>query len=205
MSAAGKVCIGFSCPYVGLYNANGGNPSYSKGMRLARGVSIKINPDVSDDNDFYADNVAAESDGGVFTGGTADLTVDGLHQNAEQFCFGLPDPEAVSYGSEKTVEVLKYGDNIKIPYLGLGVIAQYMSDGVITYVPVILTKVKMQTMSTEAKTKEGKTDWQTQKITVSLFRDDSANHEWKWIAADQTTEEEAEEILKGVLGVEAAA
>ena len=77
MSAAGKVCIGFSCPYVGLYNANGGNPSYSKGMRLARGVNIKINPDVSDDNDFYADNVAAESDGGVFTGGTADLTCRG--------------------------------------------------------------------------------------------------------------------------------
>ena len=204
MPKEGKVCIGFSNPYIGIYSENGGNPTYSNGRRLARGVSISIDPEVADDNPFYADNVLAETEAGVFTGGTAELTVDGLHQEAERLIMGLPEPEAFGYRENKTVNMLKYGDNISIPYVGIGFIAKYKSGGVVTYVPVILRKARFQTPGSDHATREESDEYQTQSLTATLARDDSPNHEWKWIAEDQPTEEEADAILRAVLGVEEA-
>ena len=78
--AAGKVCTGFSMPYVAKYSATGGTVTYSEAMRLARGVSVTIDPEVGDDNKFFADNITAEVAPGTFTGGTATLTVDGIQE-----------------------------------------------------------------------------------------------------------------------------
>mgnify|MGYP000721857886 CR=1 FL=1 len=78
MSAAGKVCTGFSKPYVAKYNNTGGVVSYSGAMLLARGVSVSLSLNTTDDNTFYADNVAAEVAAATFSDGTATLTVDGL-------------------------------------------------------------------------------------------------------------------------------
>ena len=199
--ANGKVCIGFSKPYVAKYTNTGGTVSYSGGMPLARGVSVSIEPTVSDNNNFYADNVLAETEAGVFTGGTATLTVDGLLQEAEQFIMGLPEPEEVSYGTSKTVEVLKYGNSVSIPNVGIGFIAMYMSDGVISYTPMVLRKAKFNTPSTNAQTKGEQFDWQTQELTAALMRDDSSAGDWKWIGADQASEAAAEEIVKAFLNI----
>lgn len=199
--ANGKVCIGFSKPYVAKYTNTGGTVSYSGGMPLARGVSVSIDPTVSDDNSFFADNVLAETEAGVFTGGTATLTVDGLLQEAEQFIMGLPAPEEFSYGTSKTVEVLKYGNSASIPNVGIGFIAMYMSDGVISYAPMVLRKAKFNTPGTSAETKGETISWQTQELTATLMRDDSSDGDWKWVGADQTSEAAAEEIVKAFLGI----
>lgn len=199
--ANGKVCIGFSKPYVAKYTNTGGTVSYSGGMPLARGVSVSIEPTVSDNNNFYADNVLAETEAGVFTGGTATLTVDGLLQEAEQFIMGLPEPEEVSYGTSKTVEVLKYGNSASIPNVGIGFLIMYMSDGVISYAPMVLRKAKFNTPGTSAETKGETINWQTQELTATLMRDDSPAAEWKWIGADQTSEAEADEIVKAFLNI----
>lgn len=199
--ANGKVCIGFSKPYVAKYTNTGGTVSYSGGMPLARGVSVSIDPTVSDDNSFFADNVLAETEAGVFTGGTATLTVDGLLQEAERFIMGLPEPEEFSYGTSKTVEVLKYGNSASIPYVGIGFLIMYMSDGVISYAPMVLRKTKFNTPGTSAETKGETINWQTQELTATLMRDDSPAAEWKWIGADQTSEAEADEIVKAFLNI----
>lgn len=201
MAAAGKVITGFSSPYVAKYSASGGTVTYSDGMRLARGVSVSINPEVGDANPFYADNVEAETVPGTFTGGTADLVVDGLLNEAESFIYGLPEPESLSYGESKTVDVYAYGEGIQIPYVGVGFIIRYMSDGVTTYCPMVLTKTRFQTPNTEAATQEESIEWQTQTLTADLMRDDSADRNWKKIAADQATEAEAEEIVKAMLNI----
>lgn len=201
MPAAGKVITGYSLPYVAKYSAAGGVVTYSDGMRLARGVSVSINPEVGDANPFYADNVEAETVPGTFTGGTAELTVDGLLNEAEAFIYGLPEPESLSYGESKTVNVYAYGEGIQIPYVGLGFIIRYMSEGATTYCPVILTKARFQTPSTEAATQEESIEWQTQSLTADLMRDDTAAHNWKKLAEDQETEAAAEEILKAMLGI----
>ena len=199
--AEGKVIIGFRAPYVALYNNEGGVTNYTKGRRLARGVSVSMDVEASDDNDFYADDQLAETEGGRFSSGTLKYTVDGLLDEAERFIYGIPEPKEMSYGTDKKVKVMKYGDNAEPPYVGAGHIIVYQSGGAITYQPMILTKVKFSTHGLEAKTMEDKKDWQTQDLEATMCRDDSENHDWKWLAEEQTTEAQAIAILEALLGV----
>lgn len=200
MMAAGKVTTGFSMPFVALYNEAGGTVTYSEGRQLARGVSVSIEPETGDDNTFYADNVAAEEAQGTFTGGTVTLTVDGLFAETEAMIYGLPAPEKITVG-ENTVDVYDYGDEINIPYVGIGVVVRQQSAGVVTYAPVVLTKARFKTPGTEAATQEENIEWQTQELTASLFRDDSEKHRWKRIGADQASEAAAVAVIKALLNI----
>lgn len=189
---AGRVCTGFSKPWVARYSAEGGSIAYTGARVLARGVSVQVEPESSDDNNFYADNQLAESASGIFTGGTLTLTVDGLFVEAERFIQGLPEAGADGFTA--------YGDNQQTPYIGAGYIARYMSGGVTTYVPTVVVKTKFNAPTSEAATQEEEIDWQTQELTAAIMRGDDTNHTWKWIGADYSTEEEAENALKRKLG-----
>lgn len=188
MAAAGKVCTGFSLPYVALYN----NGAYTSGMKLARGVDVNVAPEASDDNKFYADNHEAENASGTMNGGTVDLTVDGLLTAAEKLIMGLP--AAVS-------DWTAYDDDQQIPYVGIGYIARYMSDGVTTYVPTVIVKAKFAQIESSAATQEEDIDWQTQSLSATMYRGDDAKHTWKYVGEDQDTEEAAEALLKAKLGI----
>lgn len=199
MSAAGKVCTGFSMPYVAKYSNVGNVVTYSGVMQLARGVSVSLSLDTTDDNVFHADNVSAETAAAIFTGGTATLTVDGLLDAAEKFILGLPETTKVMSGGEQ-VDVSHYGDGMEIPYVGIGFVVRYQSAGVVTYAPVVLAKARFQQPGLDAATQEESIDWQTQELTATLMRDDTASHDWKLVGADQSTEEAAVEVLKAILG-----
>ena len=114
MSAAGKVCTGFSMPYVAKYSNVGSVVTYSGVMQLARGVSVSLSLNTTDDNVFHAGNVSAEAAAAIFTGGTATLTVDGLLAEAEKFILGLPETTKVPAGGAQ-VDVSHYGDGMEIP------------------------------------------------------------------------------------------
>lgn len=200
--ASGKVCTGFSFPFVAKYSATGGTVTYADGMELARGVEVSIEPEVGDTDPFYANNVAAETVPGKFTGGTVTLTVDGLKDEAETLIMGLPEPESLSYGESKTANLLKYGDAMNPPYVGIGFVVRYMSDGVESFAPMVLTKARFQTPTTSAATQEDQIEWQTQELTADLMRDDSVDKAWKIVAQDVQTEDEAVEILKAILKIE---
>lgn len=191
--AAGKVLTGFSLPYVALYSANGGTVTYSSGQRLARGVSVELEPTVGDNNNFYADNVIAETAGGIMTGGQVTLTVDGLLETAEKLILGLPESD--------TNDWYHYGDAMSIPYVGIGFICRYQSDGVVTYTPVVLTKARFQTPSLSAATQEEDIEWQTQELVADLARDDTASHDWKLVGEAQTTEALAEGMIKTMFNI----
>ena len=199
MSAAGKVCTGFSMPYVAKYSNVGNVVTYSGVMQLARGVSVSLSLDTTDDNVFHADNVSAETAAAIFTGGTATLTVDGLLAAAEKFILGLPETTKVMSGGEQ-VDVSHYGDGMEIPYVGIGFVVRYQSAGVVTYAPVVLAKARFQQPGLDAATQEKSIDWQTQELTATLMRDDTASHDWKLVGADQPTEAAAEAVLKAILG-----
>ena len=199
MSAAGKVCTGFSMPYVAKYSNVGSVVTYSGVMQLARGVSVSLSLNTTDDNVFHADNVSAEAAAAIFTGGTATLTVDGLLAEAEKFILGLPETTKVPAGGAQ-VDVSHYGDGMEIPYVGIGFVVRYQSGGVVTYAPVVLTKARFQQPGLDAATQEESIDWQTQELTATLMRDDTTNHDWKLVGADQPTEEAAVEVLKAILG-----
>lgn len=192
MNDYGKVCIGFSKPYVALYSESSGTVSYTGGMRLARGVDVAINPETASDNTFYADNIEAERDD-TFGGGTVDLTVDGLLIAAERFIMGLP-----AAGQDGWTD---YGDDQSIPEVGLGYIAMYESDGEITYVPTVLKRVKFDQIQSSAATKGETVDWQTQSLTAQIKRAEDTNHTWKSLGDDEATEAEAEAALRTKLGI----
>lgn len=202
MPAAGKVCTGFSFPYVALYNNNGGTVTYSSGRELARGVEVTLSPEVADDTIFHANNISAESVGGVFTGGEVNLTVDGLLIAAEKLIMGLPDPSTLTVG-DSSVSVYEYGQAQRIPYVGIAYIARYMSDGVTTWVPTLLTKARFNTFETSHATQEENIDWQTQDLTAALMRDDTAARNWKKVADDQTSEEAALAVIRAWFGISA--
>ncbi len=193
MSAAGKVLTGFSLPYVALYAHSGTTVSYSSGQKLARGVSVSIEPESGDENNFYADNIAAESSPGVFTNGTVTLTVDGLLAAAEKLIMGLPTADQQGF--------MHYGDSMEIPYVGIGFVCRYQSDCVVTYTPVILRKCRFTSPGTEANTQEEEIDWQTQELSAAILRDDSATHDWKYVGGDEVSEAAAEAKIKTAFSI----
>ncbi len=194
MAANGRVCTGFSKPYVALYAASGTTVTYSSCCALARGVEVSVEAEeASDSNNFYADNILAESISGVFSGGTATLRVDGLLDATRKLVFGLPTADSLGW--------THFGDNQAVPYVGIGFVTRYMSDGVTSYVPTVLTKAIFNAEPQSAVTQEDEIDWQTTELTAQLLRDDTDNHDWKVIGAAQTTEALAEGMIKAFLGV----
>lgn len=200
--AAGQVGTGFSKPYVAEYSytASTDTVSYSDGQILARGVDVSIEPNAGNDNNFYADNVTAESETGVFSGGTLNLTVDGLFIASERLINGLPAAENVTVGTA-TVPVTSYGKSVAPPDMGCGFIWRRQSAGVVSYTPVVLTKVKFAPVNTSASTQGESIDWQTQSLTATIMRDDTAEENWKKVGDPQTTERAAENVVRVLLGL----
>lgn len=200
--AAGKVVTGFSCPYVALYDANGGQPNYTQGMKLARGVDVSPEITTQDDNNFSADNVVAETAPRKFRAGTLSLTVDGLLRTAENLIMGLSaTPDTITVG-ESTVKMYGYGDTQQIPYVGVGLVVRSMSNGIEFFNAHIYTKTRFAQFAVSAATEgDDGIDWQTQALSASLSRDDSAAHNWQLVSEPLATEREAENAVRVALGL----
>lgn len=201
--ANGRVITGYSKPYVARYNVSDNAVTYSDGMPLARGVSVSIEPESGDGNDFYADNVTAESVGGTFTGGTLTLTVDGLKDEARKLVMGIVTENTVTVGTGTTssVKVYDYDDQQVAPYVGVGFIVRYMENGVTTYVPHVITKAVFSPEGLEAATQEEDIEFQTTDLEATIMRDDTQNHRWQRVAEAQTTEALAEAVIRAILGI----
>lgn len=191
--ANGRVCTGFSKPYVALYKNTSGTISFENGMPLARGVNVDISPETGSDNIFYTDNQAAENDGGTFTGGTVTYTVDGLKPAAKKLIMGT--------GTAGEDGWTAYDDDQKAPYVATGFIARYMEDGTTTYQPYVIVKTTFNQIGDSAATSEDSINFQTQSLTAKIFRGDDAKHTWKYDGAVFTSEAEAEAALKTKLGI----
>lgn len=194
------VTTGFSKPYVAKYANTAGTVSYSGGILLGRGVSVESEIEGADDNNFYADNVIAETESTQFTSGSLTATVDGLGDEAAALILGLPEAENVTVG-EASVMIQHYNDDMNAPYVGFGYIRRVMYQGETQYIPVVHPKVKFGLPSDSAATQEDQIDWQTQELTATLMRDDTAKRNWKMEGAPQTSETLAEAVLKQLLGV----
>lgn len=193
MSEAGRVCIGFSKPYVAKYVNTSGTISYTSGQKLARGVKVSVDPDApGSDNIFYADNGAAETNRGKFKSGSFTLTVDGLLAAAERLIMGLPAVDDGWY---------HYDDDQENDYFGIGFIAKFMSGGEISYVPYILRKTSFDPIKTSAETEGDDISWQTQDLTGKILKDDSSKHGWKDVGIEYSTEAAAEAEIKDVFGI----
>lgn len=193
------VTTGFSKPYVAKYSNTGTAVTYTGGMDLGRGVSLSLEIDTADDNNFYADNIVAETESSQFTSGSATITVDGLSNDAATMIFGLPAPENVEVGEEQ-VPMQGYGE-LNAPYVGYGCVRRTQENGVVKFWPLILPKIKFNVPSEEMATAEDQIDWQTQELTATVLRDDTTAKRWKRISTEgMDTEDEAYEVVKAILG-----
>lgn len=198
--AAGRVVTGFSHPVIGLYDGKGGVGSYTNGRVLARGVSVSLDIETAEDNEFYADNAVAESESGMFVAGTLTLEVDGLNPDTERIVMGLAEPSSETVGGIQ-IQISRTGADANAPYVGVGVLVEYKSGGTRIYVPVVFTKARFRQIGMNARTRQGEIDWQTQSLPVDLHRDDTDYHDWRWILGDYASESEAIAALDAVLGV----
>ena len=193
------VTTGFSKPYVAKYSNTGTAVTYTGGMDLGRGVNLSLEIDTADDNNFYADNIVAETESSQFTSGSATITVDGLSNDAATMIFGLPAPENVDVGEEQ-VPMQGYGE-LNAPYVGYGCVRRTQENGVVKFWPLILPKIKFNVPSEEMATAEDQIDWQTQELTATVLRDDTTAKRWKRISTEgMDTEDEAYEVVKAILG-----
>ena len=70
------------------------------------------------------------------------------------------------------------------------------------YWPLILPKIRMSIPSEEMATQEESIDWQTQELSATVLRDDTAANNWKYLsAAGMDTEAEAEAAVKAFLNI----
>ena len=188
------VTTGFSLPYVAKYANTTGTNVFSDGIKLARGVSVSVDADVVDDNNFYADNILAETENGVVSGGTVTLTVDGLSPAARRLIMGLPTANTAGWTS--------YGDSAVQPYVGVGFLRRTMNNGVTNWWAVVFPKCKFAFDEDNAETQEEQIDWQTTELEATFMRDDTANHAWKYVNdTAYTTEALAEAALKTFLSI----
>lgn len=197
------VTTGFSAPYVSSYNASGTDVTYGAPIQLGRGVSLSLDIETADDNNFYADNQLAETESAQFVSGSATITVDGLSNEAETLIFGLNAPLEITVDG-KTVDVQGYDKVLNPPYVGFACVRRTMEKGVTKYWPLILPKVKFSIPSEEMSTQEDSIDWQTQELSATVLRDDSANQTWKYITVNgMDSESDAIAVINSFFGVKA--
>lgn len=188
--ADGKVITGYSKPIVSKYTYDGSDISYSNTMPLARGVEVSIDVETGDATNFYANNTIAEAVAGQFNGATATLTVDGLKDAARDLIAGLVSTGTITVGAT-SINTKIYDDLQVIPYVGIGFVVRYMENGVTSYAPVIFPKAQFSPEGLEAATQGESVEFQTTELVATIMRADDANHSWKVIAEDQTTEADA--------------
>lgn len=195
------VTTGFSKPYVATYSNSGQTVTYTGAMVLGRGVSLSLEIDAADDNNFYADNVLAETETAQFTSGSATITIDGLESEAATMIFGLPATQNVQVAGEQ-VAFQGYGSGMNPPFVGFGCVRRTMMNGVTQYWPLILPKIKFSIPSEEMTTQEDAIEWQTQELAATVLRDDTSAANWKYLSEEgMATEAEAEQAVQAFLGV----
>lgn len=187
--------IGLSKPYVAKYSANGGTPSYSGGILLAKAVEMNIEIESASDNDFYADNEIAETES-TFSNGTLTFTPDDLDQTSIAFILGMTETK-VDGGTE-----LVYDNTQNPPYLGFGAIIKKQKAGALKWRAIVLPKIKFNNPADAATTQGESIEWQTTELTASINRDDSEKQVWKREATFDT-EAAAEAYIKTKLGITA--
>lgn len=193
------VTTGFSKPYVAKYGTSSGAASntYTNGMALGRGVNVTVEVDAGDDNNFYADNVIAETAAAQFTTATGTVAVDGLENAAATLILGLPAPKSFEVATSKSIQLQGYGGVMDPPYVGFAYIRRTMMNGVTSFYPVIHPKVRFAIPSDSAATQEDTIDWQTQELSATILRDDTTASNWKIITAEGCdTEADAEAVIK---------
>lgn len=177
------------CSYLkyAKYTVSQGTVSYSEGGTAAKLTQVDISLDTATDNDFYADNAIDESDN-QFAGGTLTVNTNDLTDAMSKALLGLQEAAITSITgvTDTGVKEILFDNRQVTPYLGIGMVIKHIRAGVAAWTGVFLSKVLFNIPNDSAET-QGKTiSWQTPQLVGKIFRDDSANQQWKAMATFST-------------------
>lgn len=197
--------IGLSKPYYAIYNANGGNPTYSNGGLIGKATELTLELEGADANVLYADNAAAESDN-QFAGGTLTVSTDDLLPEPMMGILGIVQQAITADGiTTSDPQWLVYNDEQNIPYVGFGGIIKAKQSGVTKWIALVFTKVQFANPGINAVTQGETVEWQTKELTATVMRDDSAAHIWQMQSTPLDSEADAEAAIQAALGIKAPA
>lgn len=187
--------IGLLKPRIAKYAATGTTVTYSSGTILAKAIDHDLTLNNSDPVILYADDGAAESVGG-FSSGALTVTVDELPVEIAATIFGI---EAET-STQPAGSIITFDDDAEPPYLGYGVIVPKIRYNVLTWMAVMLTKIKFSIPGETYTTKGETVEFGTPQLTATVMRDDTAKHAWrKW--GEFGTEEAADTWLNTQLNI----
>lgn len=190
------VTIGYSKPYVALYDGTGGKDTYTGGMDLGEGVKYSDSIEVADENNFYADNKISESESGEFVSGEATITIGALSVDAARLVLGVKNKTSIA-----DTEWEDCDDDAAPPELGYGHVKEVMDGGMKKYYGVVLPRIKMALPGESAETREDAINWQTQELTATILRSKNGKHKWRSVTSvGFETEDEAYTAVKKYLG-----
>ncbi len=192
--------IGLSKPYIAVYANNGSTVTYSGLTTLGRYTNLDISLNDSGSNDFYADNGIAESDSGIFGGGTVTITTDDLTPASLVTALGLTQENIAATTATTSPKWQVYGDSQSIPFIGLAGIVKKRVNGATKYVAVVLNKVKLSNPGLSVATQGESIEWQTQQISGSIYRSDATDHRWQQVSTPLDSEEDAVAAINSLLG-----
>lgn len=195
---------GLSIPICGNYEHKGaGIVEYTAPFIADSAVEYSFEVEVSEDNELYADNRVKESAAGVFSKGSLTLQTSDFTPELSVKVVGAKEVTRTINGKEVTEIVMD--DRQESPYLGFGIIEEHQIDGVTSYLPIVLPKVKFNVPGGAATTRGAEIEWQTKEITARVMRsdqmDESYKHPWQISPKDPfETEDEAKGYILSVLG-----
>lgn len=179
------VIIGYSNPYVALYEENNGVVSYTGTRRLAYGVSIDASVEVSDTTAYRADDRVLITLGGKFNNGTITLEGTEMVPETAKMVLGLGEQITLNQTSGAKAWVYKDGQP---PLVGLGITILYADEedgGAYKWVPMIFPKGKFSVPGLTAETLGDSINFQNQTLEFTI--ETLADGTWKYVGDPVST------------------
>lgn len=162
--------------------ANGVVTGYAGVKTMGKAIQASFEPNTPDDNPLYANNAVAENDSSGASGGTLNLTLDRLTQDAAADLYGLEVEDAeVTVGSdpgtEETGKALRFTGMEQSSPVGVAFIKTNQEGGVRNHEVVLYRRVTFSLPAEEAQTMGESIEWMTPEIegTVMGLEGDGTN------------------------------
>lgn len=157
--------------YAKCVKNEGVTTGYSGGVKqLGKAISANFSPKNPEDNPLYANNGVAENDSSSASGGTLDLTLDRLTQEAAADLYGLTVEEVTATVGETSVtgKALKYKGNEQSAPVGVAFVRMHQQDGVRKHEVVLYRSVTFGMPDSSAQTMGESIEWQTPEISGTV-------------------------------------
>lgn len=157
--------------YAKCLKTDGVTTGYTGGVQmLGKAISASFTPTNPEENPLYANNGVAENDSSSASGGTLDMTLDRLKQDAAADLYGLTVTEVTANVGETAVKgrALKYYGNEQSAPVGVAFVRMHQEDGMRNHEVVLYRSVTFGMPAQDAQTKGESIEWQTPEISGTV-------------------------------------